>query len=98
MNSLGLSTRSALVRAAETGLRRERFTRRMHDSAAIFAVLRHRHRRVPPGATHRAGAVSMRYAAPIIAAGAGVILLTYGVATALYAALHAIAAAFGGAA
>ncbi|MDT3708145.1 MAG: hypothetical protein ROZ09_15085 [Thiobacillus sp.] len=36
--NLGLSTRSALVRAAETGLRRERFTRRMHDSAMIFAV------------------------------------------------------------
>ena len=37
--NLGLSTRSALVRAAETGLHRERRTRqRRRDSGAIFSV------------------------------------------------------------
>lgn len=37
--NLGLSTRSALVRAAETGLQRERRTRqRRRDSSAIFLV------------------------------------------------------------
>lgn len=34
----GLSTRSALVRAAETGLQRERRARARHDSAIILAI------------------------------------------------------------